>query len=191
MMARLLKLRRPISLDLSEQDTMEDFTSTEWRLMTSMTSVLKCIDDATRESCSEKHPTLSQVVPLNDEEEPSVSSASAEAASPSSDVWSVFGTLAGSNTAPTGSERLKKEVEEYLHAPVQPRLDNHFLWWKNIGKAKYSSLYNIARLYLSVPATQVSSERLFSTTGNVVTARREHLLPEHVEQLVFVHSNMR
>lgn len=272
MMARLLKLRRPISVDLSEQDTMEDFTSTEWRLMTSVTSVLKCIDDATRESCSEKHPTLSQVVPLvhcmqllltqqerscgeesvfagnllqaikcrfgdiklqvpyalstaldprfkavcydatcekrwlkselcsalekslpqqNDEEEPSVSSASAEAASSSSDVWSVFGTLAGSNTAPTGSERLKKEVEEYLHAPVQPRLDNPFLWWKNIGKAKYPSLYNIARLYLSVPATQVSSERLFSTTGNVVTARREHLLPEHVEQLVFVHSNMR
>ncbi|KAH6941861.1 hypothetical protein HPB50_023667 [Hyalomma asiaticum] len=55
MMARLLKLRRPISLDLSEQDTLEDFTTTEWRLMTSVTLVLKCIDDATRESCSEKH----------------------------------------------------------------------------------------------------------------------------------------
>ncbi|KAL1465900.1 hypothetical protein MTO96_043061 [Rhipicephalus appendiculatus] len=64
MMARLLKLRRPISLDLSEQDTLEDFTSSEWRLMASVTLVLKCIDDATRESCSEKHPTLSQVVPL-------------------------------------------------------------------------------------------------------------------------------
>ncbi|KAH6937999.1 hypothetical protein HPB50_006091 [Hyalomma asiaticum] len=67
-----------------------------------------------------------------------------EAASPSSDVWSVFATLAGSNTAPTGSDTLKKEVEEYLHAPVQPRLDNPFLWWKNIGKAKYPSLSKYA-----------------------------------------------
>ncbi|KAH7969070.1 hypothetical protein HPB52_014323 [Rhipicephalus sanguineus] len=76
----------------------------------------------------------------NDEEEPSASSAPAEAASPSTDAWSVFGTLAGFNTAPTGSERLKEEVEEYLHAPVQSRLDNPFLWWKNIGKANYPSL---------------------------------------------------
>ncbi|KAH7986021.1 hypothetical protein HPB52_025261 [Rhipicephalus sanguineus] len=76
------------------------------------------------ELCSALEKSLPQ---QNDEEEPSVSSASAEAASSSSDVWSVFGTLAGSNTAPTGSERLKKEVEEYLHAPVQPRLDNPFL----------------------------------------------------------------
>ncbi|KAH6946134.1 hypothetical protein HPB50_011772 [Hyalomma asiaticum] len=47
----LLKLRRPISLDLSEQATVEDLTSSEWRLMTSVTSVLKCVD-ATKGSCS-------------------------------------------------------------------------------------------------------------------------------------------
>ncbi|KAL3195414.1 hypothetical protein MRX96_015876 [Rhipicephalus microplus] len=35
------------------------------------------------------------------------------------------------------------------------------------------------------------SERLFSTAGNVVTSRRELLLPDHVEQLVFLHENLR
>ncbi|KAH9378859.1 hypothetical protein HPB48_014774 [Haemaphysalis longicornis] len=64
MLSRLLKLRRPISLDLSEQDSLEEFGSAEWRVMTAVTSVLKCVDDATRKCCSERHPTLSQVVPL-------------------------------------------------------------------------------------------------------------------------------
>lgn len=35
------------------------------------------------------------------------------------------------------------------------------------------------------------SERLFSTAGNVVTSRQELLLPDHVEQLVFLHENLR
>lgn len=269
MLSRLLKLRRPISLDLSEQDSLEDFGSAEWRLMTAVTSVLKCVDDATRECCSERHPTLSQVVPLvhclqllltqqqqscgeestfaknllhamkcrfgdiklqvpyafstaldprfkavcfdtcerqwlkgelcssleknlhqeQEEEEPTVSHAPAQAVC--SDVWNVFGSLAASSTSSsTHSQRLKEEVEEYFHTPVQPRSENPLLWWKNFGAAKYPSLSGLARLYLSVPATQVSSERLFSATGNVVTARREHLLPEHVEQLVFLHSSM-
>ncbi|KAH6942917.1 hypothetical protein HPB50_011953 [Hyalomma asiaticum] len=61
------------------------------------------------ELCSALEKSLPQ---QSDEEERSVSSASAEAASPSSDVRSVFATLAGSNTAPTGFDRLKKEVEE-------------------------------------------------------------------------------
>ncbi|KAG0429922.1 hypothetical protein HPB47_023163 [Ixodes persulcatus] len=64
MMSRLLKLRPAISLDLSERDTFDNLTSSEWRLMASVTSVLKYVEEATRESCSEKHPTLSQVVPL-------------------------------------------------------------------------------------------------------------------------------
>lgn len=150
-----------------------------------------CYDTSERqwlkgELCSSLEKSLPQG---QEEEEPTVSHAPAQAVC--SDVWNVFGSLASSSTpSSTRSQRLKEQVEEPLHAPVQPCSENPFLWWKNFGAAKYPSLSRLARLYLSVPATQVSSERLFSATGNVVTARREHLLPEHIEQLVFLHSSM-
>ncbi|EEC16634.1 transforming growth factor-beta receptor type I, putative [Ixodes scapularis] len=47
MMPRLLKLRPAISLDLSERDTFDNLTSSKWRLMASVTSVLKCVEEAT------------------------------------------------------------------------------------------------------------------------------------------------
>lgn len=111
-------------------------------------------------------------------------------AAASSDVWDVFGALASTSTSSICSRRPSEEVEEYLYSPVRPRSENPYLWWRNLGKDKYPLLAKVAQLYLSIPATQVSSERLFSTSGNVVTSRRELLLPEHVEQLVFIHSNM-
>ena len=48
----------------------------------------------------------------------------------------------------------------------------------------------MARRYLVVVATSVPSERLFSTAGNVVTAKRCALEPENVEKLVFLHDNL-
>ena len=44
--------------------------------------------------------------------------------------------------------------------------------------------------YLGVVATSVPSERLFSTAGNIVTAKRCALEPENVEKLVFLHDNL-
>ena len=43
----------------------------------------------------------------------------------------------------------------------------------------------MARKYLGVVATSVPSERLFSTAGNIVSAKRSAMDPENVESLVF------
>jgi len=48
----------------------------------------------------------------------------------------------------------------------------------------------MAKRYLGVVATSVPSEQLFSTAGNVVTAKRSALDPKNVEKLVFLCENL-
>ena len=48
----------------------------------------------------------------------------------------------------------------------------------------------MARKYLCITATSVPSEQLFSTAGNIVSDKRSALLPENVEKLLFLHSNL-
>ena len=41
----------------------------------------------------------------------------------------------------------------------------------------------------SLPASSVRLEEIFSTAGNTVTLKQNGLLLEHVDMLVFLHSN--
>jgi len=76
----------------------------------------------------------------------------------------------------------------YLAEP-QLRYDfDPFEWWKSNEK-KYPLVANAAKKCLSIPATSVSSERCFSTAGNVVTPKRNSLAPENVNMLVFLYQN--
>ncbi|VVC35226.1 Ribonuclease H-like domain,HAT, C-terminal dimerisation domain, partial [Cinara cedri] len=55
---------------------------------------------------------------------------------------------------------------------------------EDVGQIKYPYIKWLALQYLAIPATQVSSERLFSSAGQIVSDRRTLLLPEYVEQLL-------
>ncbi|KAL4131395.1 hypothetical protein QTP88_008711 [Uroleucon formosanum] len=77
----------------------------------------------------------------------------------------------------------------YYFAEPQLRYDfDPFEWWKSHEK-KYPLIAELAKKYLSIPATSVSSERCFSTAGNVVTSKRNCLAPENVNMLVFLYQN--
>ena len=43
----------------------------------------------------------------------------------------------------------------------------------------------LARRYFSIPATSVRSEEIFSVAGNILSEKRNRLLPENVDKLVF------
>lgn len=76
----------------------------------------------------------------------------------------------------------------YLSEP-QLRFDlNPFEWWK-AREEKYPVVAAIAKKYLSIPATSASSERCFSTAGNIVTSKRNCLNPENVNMLAFLYQN--
>ncbi|KAH9368338.1 hypothetical protein HPB48_004530 [Haemaphysalis longicornis] len=63
MMKRLVKLRVPVSVEMSECDTVEPLSASEWRLMTAAVQVLQPLEQATAELSGDCYPTLSQVIP--------------------------------------------------------------------------------------------------------------------------------
>lgn len=61
-------------------------------------------------------------------------------------------------------------------------------WWR-INTHCFPNIHLLARKYLCSCATSVSSERLFSTSGNIITLKRNKLSPTMANMLVFLASN--
>ncbi|KAH7982469.1 hypothetical protein HPB52_005127 [Rhipicephalus sanguineus] len=64
MLARLLKLKTAVTIDLTENDSVENLTNGEWRQVSAFVAVLQPVEEATTAACAEAYPTLSFVVPL-------------------------------------------------------------------------------------------------------------------------------
>lgn len=82
----------------------------------------------------------------------------------------------------------KAEFESYMKIPRISRNECPLSWWKR-NRHQFPMLSKVAQFYLGIPATQTPSERLFSTSSNIVTSKRANLLPEHVNQLCFLQGN--
>lgn len=80
------------------------------------------------------------------------------------------------------------QFEKYLSEPQIGHNLNPLEWWRTREKM-YLILATLARKYLGTSASSASSERVFSTAGNIVTAKRSSLSSENVNLLVFIHCN--
>ena len=79
-------------------------------------------------------------------------------------------------------ERVKQELEFLLS--VETEMECEILtWWKS-HSAELPLLAKVARQILSACATSVTSERIFSISGHIVSKKRTSLLPEMVNMLV-------
>ena len=85
---------------------------------------------------------------------------------------------------------IKNEIQHYLNLPEFPALEEYdsFAWWAT-NRAQYPILYKMAMKYLSIPATSVPSERLFSDANNLVTPQRTRLDSSIINKIMFLKRN--
>lgn len=77
------------------------------------------------------------------------------------------------------------ELKLYLQQPVVPRNESPLQFWGQ-SKTALPALASIARKYLTVVGSSVSSERLVSTVNAVVSDERSRLTNEHITERVFL-----
>lgn len=93
------------------------------------------------------------------------------------------------NISLSAHDRANKELELYcLQNPIC-LTDSPLLWWKDHAKI-YPMIANVAQHDFAVQATSVSSERMFSGAGEIVSTRRSCLDPELVDALLFLNKNV-
>lgn len=103
--------------------------------------------------------------------------------------WQCYSELSTEKDVQLGSHaEVSTEISLYMSMQVINRNDDPMQWWKS-NRQTFRNLALLTLKYASAPASTVCSERLFSETGNIYEAKRNRLLPEHGEQLAFVHHN--
>ncbi|KAJ8893658.1 hypothetical protein PR048_006258 [Dryococelus australis] len=94
-------------------------------------------------------------------------------------VWSWLESIPIQGIVPTtedtGTENVNKQ---FVSLPRIARSESPLQWWRH-NSSQFPVLSEVAKCFLAIPSTQVSSERVFSTGGNIVSSRREVLLPIH------------
>lgn len=106
-------------------------------------------------------------------------------------LWSVHTELvtkkAASKTSEQSEERIPTDLKHYLSQPTINLGEDILKYWDQNG-SMYPHLKKIVHPYLSVVATSVPSERLFSKAGNIMTEKRNRLKGEKLQQLLFLNS---
>ena len=85
----------------------------------------------------------------------------------------------------------EENIDEFTRYLLEPQI-NHNLdpnnWWLEYEK-QYPRVALLAKQILSIPASSASSERVFSTAGNIITSKRSRLDPMNATALIFLHQN--
>lgn len=105
------------------------------------------------------------------------------------DTFSTLNASCDSSFSVSLTDLVVGELTRYKAEPVAELKEKPLEWWRTHHRS-YPRLAKMAQKYLSIVATSVPSERLFSTAGIIVSAKRAALDPENVETLLFLHDNL-
>ena len=85
--------------------------------------------------------------------------------------------------------KIRKEMDRYESFSIPDKNVNILVWWAQ-HEGVLPLLASLAKRVLAIPASSSKSERVFSTGGNIVTAKRNRLSPKNVENLIVIKENM-
>ncbi|XP_069134524.1 E3 SUMO-protein ligase ZBED1-like [Argopecten irradians] len=85
---------------------------------------------------------------------------------------------------------IREEISRYLGCVVNQNELSILDWWRE-NSHFYPRVACIARKYLSVPASSVPSERIFSLCGSIISKKRSRMNPDNLDMLVFLNRNMK
>ena len=91
--------------------------------------------------------------------------------------------------ATRSSASLQHELDLYVADPNIPRSACPLQWWQS-HTSTFPVVAEVARRMLSIPATSVASERLFSKAGDVITKKRNQLSPSCADRVLFLMENL-
>ncbi|KAM4702379.1 E3 SUMO-protein ligase ZBED1 isoform 1-T2 [Discoglossus pictus] len=83
-----------------------------------------------------------------------------------------------------------EELSNFKSQKVLGLNEDPLKWWSD-RLALFPLLPKVLQKYWCISATRVFPERLFSSSANVVNAKRNRLAPAHVDEQIFLYENMR
>ena len=89
---------------------------------------------------------------------------------------------------PRSESLLCDEIDRDFEMPRRPYTTNPLGWWKDM-RSTYPTIFKTALIKLTIPATSVPSERLFTTASNIYDKKRGNLSKEAARSILFLHEN--
>ncbi|XP_053575272.1 E3 SUMO-protein ligase ZBED1-like [Bombina bombina] len=125
----------------------------------------------------EERETLEEETPIEDSPSP-----------PKRKSTSLLMTLLGQSFTDTESTiepytpyaKAEEEIEKYCKVQSLPLTEDP-LNLRHVHEVIFPLLSQLSKRFVCIPGTSVSAERVFSTAGDMVTAKRSTLKPEHVD----------
>lgn len=104
------------------------------------------------------------------------------------DIWAHFDSkVAKAKSFSTPTSIVTSIIRQYLEMPHFDRKKNPMEFWHKY-ETTFPELHELAMKYLSIPATSVPSERVFSKSGQLTNLRRNRLSPKHLDEILFLNS---
>ena len=83
------------------------------------------------------------------------------------------------------------EIQAYLNShPTAEEEENPLVFWQH-SHSRFPSIAAVARKYLSLTASSVPVECMFSTIGLLANGKRSSLSPTSINYICFIHDNYR
>jgi len=85
--------------------------------------------------------------------------------------------------------RMHQQLVAYASEPVIHRSKCPLMWWAE-NRHRYPLVSEVARRLLVVPATAVSTDRMYTKKGDEIMDKRDAISPERADQVLFILENL-